>query len=190
MSPPRARSGFALVEIVVALAVTAFALSTIVALLSVAASSSKAATDDTLTATMALSVIDDLRRQYFADATHTVGAASVLPGTTDVATGATPAVATPAPVIFFDASGTRLKYTSGASAGLDMVKVDALAAGAIYQCTETLQGDPTTLSATGSDGSTTKQAINYMNVTLTFVWPVQATNPPNSKVIYAGLARY
>jgi hypothetical protein len=178
------------VEVVLALAIASFALLSLMALLSVAVGSSKAAADDTLTSTMALSVIDDLRRQFFADAARNVGDPSVIPGTADVAAGSVPQVATPAPIIFFDASGTRLQYTSGASAGLDMSKNDALSAGAIYQCTETLQGDADSMSATGSDGSTTKQAINYVNVTLTFVWPLQTANPPNSKVISTGLARY
>jgi Tfp pilus assembly protein PilV len=187
-------SAFSLIEVVIALAVASVSLIAIIALLSVAASSSKASTDDTLIATMAVSVIDDMSKLYFVDngtlTPHHITDSDILPGTSDVTSDSTPAAASPAPQIFFDVAGVRLKYTSGSNSGLDMIKVDALAAGAIYQCTETVQGDVNTLSATGTDGSPATQAVNLVNVILTFTWPVQATNPPNSKAIYASLARY
>ena len=192
----RNTAAFALVEVVLALAIAAFALTSIIALLSVAAGSSRASSDDTLVATMAMNVVDDLRRQSFVDNTarnppgdmtpkHKSGDPSVLPGTDDVAIGQTPPLVTPASV-YFDVSGVRLRYANGN----DMTKIDALAAGAIYLCTETMQGDAATLSATGSDGSATTQAVNQVNITLTFAWPLQAVPPPNTKVLHASIARY
>ena len=196
MTKPRNTAAFALVEVVLALAIAAFALTSIIALLSVATGSSRASSDDTMVATMALNVVDDLRRQSFVDSTarnppgdmtprHKSSDPSVLPGTDDVAIGQTPAPVTPS-AVYFDVSGIRLRYSNGN----DMTKVDALAAGAIYICSETMQGDAATLSATGSDGSATMQAVNQVNITITFAWPVQAVTPPNNKVLHASIARY
>jgi type II secretory pathway pseudopilin PulG len=179
-------SAFTLVEVVLALGITAFALASILVLLSIGVGSSKGSTDDTVLATMANEVINDLRRQYFfTNGVHPgpsppVLTSGVLPGTTDVQPGLTPAPAGPYS-IFFDVSGLRLQSNGSDS---------ALSAAAVYQCLVTLQGDPATLSAVGSDGSTSTQAVNLLNVTLRFTWPAQAANPANTRTIHATIARY
>lgn len=191
---------FTLVEVVLALAIAVFVLTAILSLFPVAIGSSKASSDDTVISAMTVALVDDMRRQYFVNngprnppadnsPKHKSGDTNVLPGTDDVQAGTTPPKVT-TPQVFFDVSGMRLKYPSGANAGKDMTRTDALSAGAIYQCSETLQGDPNTLSATGSDGSTSTQAVNLLDITLKFEWPTQAATPPNSKIIHASVARY
>jgi hypothetical protein len=195
---------FALVEIVLALGVAAFALVAVMGLLSVGMGSSKNSTDDTVLVTMANGMIGDLRREYFVDntlvngvPTHAAGSqtiltSGVLPGTNDIPQGTTPAVVTPSPTIFFDVSGMRLQNTDLT----DMDRTTALTRGAVYQCAVKLQGDASTLSSVGSDGSTSTQAVNLLNVTLTFTWPAAAGTPPpngaapNTKIIHASISRH
>ena len=201
MTSSRSTSAFALIEVVLALGVAAIALTAVIGLLSVAFGSSKASLDDTLISTMAENIISDLRRQYFVDNTlippaniskvHPAGdpallTSGILPGTDDVSQGSTPVAVKPT-AIFFDVSGMRLQNTDQS----DITdKADALAKGAVYQCALILQGDGRTLSAVGSDGSKTRQAVNLLNVTITFTWPAQATNPPNRTMIHASVSRY
>jgi uncharacterized protein (TIGR02598 family) len=176
--------GFSLVEIVVSLGICSFALTAMMGLLSAALGSSKESSDDTVIAGITSSLINDLRRQNFpaADLQNT---AALLSAAADVTTGATPAEVTVGPV-YFDQSGTRLLT----SAGLDITSADTAFSQAVYQCVETLQGDSYSLGATGSNGSTTQQAINLVKVKITVTWPAHAANPPNSRVTYATLARH
>lgn len=201
MIPQKKKIAFALVEVVLALGIGCFAFTAMIGLLSATLSFSKASLDDTLVSAMANSIVSDLQALCFADNSpknpptdltplHAGTDANVLPGTTDVPAGSVPAQVTPSPQIYFDASGTRLKYKSRSQAGQDMTKADAISSGAVYECTEVLQGDHETLGVTGSDGSAATQEVNMLNVTLTFVWPVQAKNPPNRSVVHARIARY
>jgi|GEM_PF-2642621 len=194
-------SAFTLVEVAIALGIGGFALTALIGLLSVGLSSSAASLNDTLISTMANSVISEMRAQHFADNTpknppgdltplHAETDANVLPGTADVPAGALPEAVSPGLQYYFDASGTRLKYKTGVNAGADMTRTDALAAGAIYQCTATLQGDPDTLGATGSDGSDATREVTLMNVMLKFEWPAQAATPPNRSLVNASVARH
>lgn len=198
----RKTSAFALVEIVLALGVAAFALVAVMGLLSVAMGSSKDSTDDTVLVTMTNGLMSDLRRQYFVDRTpvapsgltHAPGTpnlltSGVLLGTDDVLQGVTPQAVTPSP-IFFNVSGTRLQNTGTVPLTDITDKPTALGKGAVYQCAVKLQGDASTLGAAGSDGSALTQAVNLLNVTLTFTWPVQAGTPPNTKIIHASIARH
>ncbi len=202
MKYPGSPRGFSLIEILLSLGIISFAFVGIIGLISSGLGSVKASSDDTLIATMADQLVDELHSRYFVDNTpvatsatppatrsrHAVGDANVLPGTADVSSGA-PAAAAPSPM-FFDATGMRLTYASGSGAGRDMARADALAAGAVYQCAETLQGDPYTLSTTGSDGTAGVHAVNLVNITLAFSWPAQAANPANHRLLHATMARH
>ena len=153
------RSAFSLVEIVLALGITAFALSGVVGLFSVAATTGKASMDDTVLVAMANRAISDLRRQDFA----------TLLSTSSVTPPATPAPVAMAPV-FFDVSG---QWLGTATTGIP--------AGATYRCTQTVQADAGTASAVNS-------SVRLLHVTLQFTWPAQAATPPNTKTIYANIA--
>ncbi len=191
----RKSSAFTLVEVVLALGITAFALASILVLLSIGVGSSKGSTDDTVLTTMANGVINDLRRQYFfTNGVHPgpsppVLTSGVLPGTIDVQQGQTPASAGPYSV-FFNVSGLRIQNPGSPATDITDTPT-ALSKGAVYQCTVTLQGDASTLGTVGSDGtSTNSQAVNLLYVTLFFQWPAQATKPPNARTIHAAIARY
>jgi type II secretory pathway pseudopilin PulG len=191
-------SAFAMVEIVLALGVAAFALVAILGLLSVGMGSSKESTNDTVLVTMANQLLSDLHRQYFVDRSliggtpaHLPGdqmvlTSGVLPGTDDVPQGSTPAAVTPSQ-IFFDVSGTRLQNTDYTDITDKQI---AVGKGAVYQCAVTIQGDVNTLGSVASDGTDSTQAVNLVKVTLTFKWPVQASIPPNTKIIHASIARH
>lgn len=154
-------SAFSLIEIALAMGIASFALVAMMGLLSVSLESSKAATDDTVLATMANGIMGDLRRQPFDEAK-------------DYIENATP------PVAFFDVCGKRLRDKVS---GMDMNSSSALANGAIYKCTQAAQPDQDTLAA---DGIT----ANMLRTKLTFVWPASAATPPNRRVIHASIARY
>lgn len=197
-------TGFSLIEVLLSIGIISFALTAIIGLITVGIGSVKTSDEDTLIASMAHQLMDDLQSRYFVDNTiitnstpppvtvvrHPSTSTNILTGTGDVAYGSIPTAVTPVPLVFFDSSGLRLTYVTGASAGQDMDKAHALAAGALYECKETLQGDAKTLSATGSNGSIATQAVNLLNVTLTFIWPVQASNPPNSRIIHGSIVRH
>jgi len=178
------RLAFSLVEVMIAIAVIAFSVSVVMALLPVALTSLKDSYNTTVVAAMADSVFSSLKGQNFYTPT---GTGSVLISTTDVSAGNQPQSTTQ--TIYFDGSGTRLLNNNGA----DLTSAaQALAAGGIYQCTITQTGDYNTLGSTGSDGSTTTQEINQLNVSLVFVWPLQAASqsaPINSKTFNASFTR-
>jgi uncharacterized protein (TIGR02598 family) len=177
------RLGFSLVEVMIAIAVIAFSVSVMMTLLPVALASLKDSSDNTAIAAMADSVFSSLKGQNFYTPTAT---GSVLTSTTDVSTGSHPLSATQ--TIYFDGSGTRLL-----NSGADLTSTaQALAAGGVYQCTITQIGDYNTLGSTGSNGSATTQQINQLNVSLVFVWPLQAASqsaPMNSKIFNACFTR-
>jgi len=177
-------SAFSLVEIAIAIGICSISLTAVMGLLSVSLGSSRESADDTIVATMADDVINDLRSMDFPSPALTA-ANRLLDGSGDVAAGGVPSAVTAAP-IFFDAAGIRLKDGNGD----DITRGDPQFANAVYQCVEIAQGDPDTLSATGSDGSTARQAVNLVRVKVTFTWPASAANPPNSRVIYASIARH
>lgn len=152
---------FTLVEVVLALGVAAFVLIAILGLLSVALDSGKSSSDDTRLSAMADEILNDLRRREFAD----------IPG-------ASVSSAAVSSAIYFDGSGRRLTDQNGA----DLAKPEALAADAVYACTETVQGDPGTANPDGS--------ANMARIILRFDWPAQAASPPNSKIVHAYLAKY
>ncbi|PTX99517.1 hypothetical protein DB346_16910 [Verrucomicrobia bacterium LW23] len=159
-------------EVVLALGLAAFALTFILALMSVSLNSSKASSEDTVLATMSMAAINDLRRRPFSD----------VPGTADVSSTAIPVEVTYP--IFFDVSGVRIKD----AAGEDIVESDLPNyPGAVYRCNITLLGDPDTMSPVA--GSPSLRAVNLLRVTLTFEWPLQAA-APNTRVIHATIARY
>jgi len=153
-------SAFSLIEIVLAMGIISFTLTSIMGVLSVSMGSSKASTDDTVIAAMVNDVVGDLRRQSFDAAKNYVQAAS-------------------SPVVFFDSCGRRLRNNTGM---VDLDRPSALAAGAVYQCTQTAQTDNDTSSANGT--------ANMLRANLVFTWPAAAIPPPNSRVIHASIARY
>lgn len=177
------RLAFSLVEVVIAIAIIAFSVSVIMALLPVAITSLKDSSNTTVIAAMADGVFSSLKGQNFYTPTAT---GSVLTSTTDVPAGNQPQPVTQ--TIYFDGSGTRLLNN-----GADLTSAAmALAAGGVYQCTITQTGDNKTLGSTGSNGSTSTQEINQLNVSLVFVWPLQAASqsaPINSKTFNASFTR-
>lgn len=154
----RKKSAFSLVEVVLAMGVASFALTAMMGTLSLGLGSSKASTDDTVRAVMVSDIVGGLRRQRFVDAQSYVQAA---------------------PAIYFDVYGNRLKNPAGTG---DLPRNDAIAAGAIYQCTQTAVADSDTSSANGDP--------NLLRVALTFAWPAAAITPANTKVVHATIARY
>ena len=192
MKPARRRRAFSLVEVALSLGVIAFAVVAIMGLLAAAVNSGKASTDDTLVADMTAQIVNDLRHQYFVDRNQgrLAGNTGVLKATDDVSAGHAPAAVVSS--VYFDVSGMRLQT---GSPPVDMSRTAALNAGAIYQCTVTSTADAATLSATGSDSTPSSpdpnlQATNLLYVTLVFGWPASATNSPNTKTVYATIARY
>jgi type II secretory pathway pseudopilin PulG len=160
MKLPKSICAFTLVEVVLAIGVTAFSLTGVMGLLSAAFTTGKASMDDTELVAMANRAVSDLRRQDF----------TALPGGASVPARTTPTLATASP-IFFDSSGQLL---SSIGTGTPTQ--------ATYRCTETIQADTNSL---GSDGS-----VHLLHVTLTFAWPAQVANPTNARKVYVDIAKH
>ena len=180
---------FSLVEIALALGVISFAFTAIFGLLGASYNVAKSAQDDTMLVLMTNDIVSSLRCEYFYVAGNNTRQ-PVLPGTKDVANGATPAAGPPSS-IYFDGCGKRLTDSTGA----DLTTGAALTAGAMFACTQIVTAAPppgavSTLSSTGSDGSSGSEQINLLYVTLTFQWPVNAAQPPNTRTIYTSVARF
>lgn len=172
MRPASENDAFALAETMIALGVAAFCLTALLGLLSVALAQEKESLDDTVLASITSQVVADLRRQNF----------SSLTGTSDVEPGQVPVKSDAPALLYFDTGGKRLLDENG----IDMDRAGALAAGAVYQCTETMQGDANTLTAAKGG----KRSIALLNIELKFEWPAQAPAPPNQRIIHAAIARY
>ena len=197
MRRSRRVSAFSLVEIALAVGIVAFALTAIMGLLASGMGSGKASTDDTIVATMTKAIVSDLRQRSFPTLPGTV---SVGAGVSPLAvtapipihspTAALPSAAAAIPIYYFDSAGNRVMNPDGTD---PTTPAQIFADGAIYQCTETLQGDSTTLG-TSSTPSTTNpsstQAVNLLNIQLKFQWPAPANNASSQKIIYASVANY
>jgi uncharacterized protein (TIGR02598 family) len=103
--------GFSLVEVALALGIAAFVLVAIISLCAVSFATGKGTTDDTLVASMSSNVLDDYRRQSFANVQATT--------------------------VFFNDDGIRLQDASGN----DLAQPAALSAGAVYECVTTVTAD-------------------------------------------------
>ena len=155
---------FALVEIVFATGLVAFTLMAILGLLSVSMLSSKNSTEDTAVANIANYVLSDMRARDFSEFINPITSQAVTQSD-----------------VYFDAGGKCL--LSGTSF---MDRSSALAAGAIYQCKRAFEVSP----IPNSDGSVNPYGQRLVKVTLAFLWPANASPPPNAHVIYATLAQY
>jgi uncharacterized protein (TIGR02598 family) len=176
------RTAFSLVEVVIAIALIAFLVSIIIAFLPLALESLRDSSSNTLVVSMANTVVNDLKGQYF----YTPTATSYLASTTDVSTGAQPSPLTQ--TYFFDSAGTPV-MSNGTNV---TVLATATADGGIYQCTVTQVGDMNSLASVGSNGAATSQEVNQLNVNMVFVWPLQAVGhaaPLNSKTVNVSFSR-
>ena len=163
MKLPKSICAFTLVEVVLAIGVTAFSLTGVMGLLSAAFTTGKASMAVRISSrgpAPANRAVSDLRRQDF----------TALPGGASVPARTTPTLATASP-IFFDSSGQLL---SSIGTGTPTQ--------ATYRCTETIQADTNSL---GSDGS-----VHLLHVTLTFAWPAQVANPTNARKVYVDIAKH
>jgi len=118
-------SAFSLVEVTIALGITAFALAAIVGLLSLTLKNSKSAQDDTLVAEMAGDLINGIRKQEFA---------------------AIPMV----PTVYFDIGGKRLNSSAASGEIQSLSPSTAISEGGIYECVPSIQVDQTTANPDGS----------------------------------------
>ncbi len=182
----RQRKAFALVEIVIALGIAAFAITAILGLLSVGILSSKDSTEDTVIANMAGTVLNDMRTRSFTDFV------TVTPATGEIIVKPQQDV----PDIFFDAGGRWFVKVSGTTS-TPLTLSEALAQDPanppIYQCKRTFR----TLDSTKPDSgiiSKPPTPIPYdqklLQVTLTFSWPAIAAKPTKSNVVQATLVQY
>lgn len=110
--------GFSLVEVVIALAVTGFAVTAVIGLMSVALASSRSAQDETLIASMSSALAGDLRSAPFAHAETLLAQA---------------------PVVYFNSEGARI-----APLGTPLSESSAAGGGAVYRCTLGLTPEPST----------------------------------------------
>lgn len=165
--------GFALVEVVLALAVAAIALTAVLALSSVGLNSSRESTQDTLLSEMASDIMGRLKAADFTELMQSYGGSTVQENVTTLNTF-------PLTPLYYDGSGRRIEDAANLSE-------------AIYRCAVTAQGDPATLGIPREDpANPTGPRIKDMNlllITLQFEWPVQASQP-NSNVIHGTVARY
>jgi Tfp pilus assembly protein PilV len=120
----RSRRGFSLVEVVIALGVTGFAITAVIGLMSVALNSSRSAQDETLIATMSSSLAGELRTGAFTNAKARLAAA---------------------PVVYFTGEG-RLTAPLGES----HTEATALQKGALYRCDLSLVPEPSTRTGTNA----------------------------------------
>ena len=151
---------FTLVEMAIAMGISSFALVSMLGVFSVGISTGKTSLNQTVIAEASRQVINSLQQQ-----TLNSGAlynALEQTGTNFSTIGD----------IYFDVNGTRLQDASGA----DIAKADALKRQGVYHCSINAKVDP--------------QLANLWTVKLTFEWPIQAENPPNSTIILTNIAKY
>jgi len=118
-------SAFSLVEVTIALGITAFALAAIVGLLSLTLKNSKSAQDDTLVAEMAGDFINGMRKQEFT---------------------AIPTV----PTVYFDVGGKRLNPSTASGEIQALGSTVAISQGGIYECVPSVTVDQSTTNPDGS----------------------------------------
>ena len=186
----RKARGFSLIEIALALGVIAFALSAIIGLLSITLQSESQSQDDIVISAMTTQVMADLRRERFSGVVFISGTTAISAGASGTngifpdTSGSSPIASnTSLPSYYFDHSGVWITGSSGAAP----TRAQAVAAGAVYQCTPAI-----------TSGTVPGIPVDLVNVCLSFYWPAAAlsgtsnppANAPNTRTVYTGIARY
>lgn len=171
------RKAFSLIEVVVAIGIVAFALVSIISLMSLGLQSSKDSTDDTNVALMTQTVISDLRTLGYSNVTSITGASSSSPPNTTLA-------------FFFDASGAPSHdgagnvIWSGTASTTGTNNVGSAVPVPVYMCT-----------VTNKTPSPSAQPVpfppNFIWLRLDFSWPfVAPAANQQHKYVYTSLAQY
>lgn len=178
-------AGFAVVEVVLAIGIAAFALTAVLGLCSVALNSSKGSTDDTVLAEISNNILGELRSQSFYERRNQP--TLLLYGLNDPA-DLPGSVKDPADIPkitldrYYDSAGVRIMI---GNPPVDITETAAEFRNAAYHCRITLQGDFDTLGVTEDN----LRDINLLNVRIEFFWPAQDTTPPNEKTFNGTVPR-
>ena len=196
----KSRFGFSLVEVVIAIGITAFTLATIGGIFGITNQSAQDSSHDTLITSMIGQVMGDLRPLPF----DVLWSADPRGATPAYLAGLAPApAAAPAPpanpalnsTYYFTLEGVLIEpSTTGASSATGYKNVPA---NTVYRCTVIKTPDPATQSFGANAG------YNRLQLTLRFDWPIpsnatpvpqgataSASNGPNVKTVYESIARY
>jgi uncharacterized protein (TIGR02598 family) len=168
--------GFSLVEITLALGIVSFALLSVIGLLAVSLNGSRASASDTVIASSAAGLLNELRSKSLE-----ISGIPSQQRTVNLK-------------YQFDIDGTKL------GAPLQSGSIGSTLNQAIYRCdlTAVMDANTATVSVPDSTGAATTTS-NLWRVTLRFTWPASdddavaarlATQEANTKTIHATLARY
>ncbi len=197
MQPPRkSRLGFSLVEIVIAIGITAFTLATIAGIFGVTSRSAQDSTSDTLMTSMIGQVMSDMRPLPFDTLWNADprGQISIYLGTLKPnAAPPSPPTGNPAnSTYYFTSEGVMIEPTGTTSPSPTAYTTSPLTA--VYRCRVIKTPEVATQNFANATGTT--PAYNRLQLTLSFDWPVQpkvATSAPNAsnvKLVYESIARY
>ena len=195
--PSQSRSGFSLIEIVIAIGITAFTLATIAGIFGVTSQSAQDSSRDTLMTSMIGQVMSDLRPLPFDTLWQTDprGDTQTYLGslTPNADSPPQPASTTPATsYYYFTSEGVLIEPTGTASPSA--TGYASAPSTTVYRCKVLKTVDTTTQSFVTTAG--TNPGFNRLQLTLSFDWPVApgaantSNNAPNVKLVYESIARY
>ena len=194
----KSRSGFSLVEVVIAIGIAAFTLATIGGIFGITNQSALDSSHDTLITSMIGQVMGDLRPLPFdtlwsADPRGATPAylASLAPAATPIPPANPPSNST----YYFTSEGVLIEPSAtGAFSATGYTNAPVTT---VYRCTVTKTPDPATESFGANAG------YNRLQLTLRFDWPIPSnatpvpqgavvtvSNGPNVKTVYESIARY